>query len=324
MRLTFLSLLAAVLAAGSGCSAVHAPAQTWPTGPAAPTADATLWTAPQSGEAPLASYVQQVRGLSRRVRSRPTDALEAEQWSPDLAAAIARHSTTPTHASEIGLAQAYVRAGILDQAYEYFATAARLDPKDGAAWDGLARIWRDWGFSNIGLGDAYRAVSAAPRSPAAHNTLGTILQFLGHGRDARVQFERALECDAGAAYAQNNLCYSWLMEANADAASTACGRALALEPGMTPARNNLALARAVAGDLTGAAETFGVGSGEAAAQYNLGIVYLAQRRYAAAADAFDRAALLQPALILARARAHQARQHAVRAPEGEGDDHERR
>jgi len=323
MRHTLLYLLAAVLAAGSGCAAVHPRAHARPEGPAVPTADATVRTDSPSGEASLASYVQQVRELSRRVRPRASDALVAERWSPDLAAAIARHSTTPTHASQVGLAQAYVRAGILDKAYEYFATAARLDPNDGAAWDGLARIWRDWGFSHLGLGDAYRAVWASPRSPAVHNTLGTILQFLGRGRDARAQFDQALVFDPAAAYAQNNLCYSWLMEANADAASIACGRALALDPGMTPARNNLALAKAVAGDLAGAADTFGAVSGEAAAQYNLGIVYLAQRRYAAAADAFDRAALLQPALILARGRARQARQFAADAL-GSGGANERR
>jgi len=323
MRHTLLYLLAAVLAAGSGCAAVHPRAHARPEGPAVPTADATVRTDSPSGEASLASYVQQVRELSRRVRPRASDALVAERWSPDLAAAIARHSTTPTHASQVGLAQAYVRAGILDKAYEYFATAARLDPNDGAAWDGLARIWRDWGFSHLGLGDAYRAVWASPRSPAVHNTLGTILQFLGRGRDARAQFDQALVFDPAAAYAQNNLCYSWLMEANADAASIACDRALALEPGMTPARNNLALAKAIAGDLAGAAEIFGAVGGEAAAQYNLGIVYLAQRRYPAAADAFDRAALLQPALILARGRARQARQFAADALGSEGANERR-
>jgi Flp pilus assembly protein TadD len=268
-------------------------------------------------------YLEQMRELSRRARPRPTDLQTVEAWSQDLAAAISRHAVTQTYASKVGLAQAYVRAAILDKAYEHFAAAARLDPNDGAAWDGLARIWRDWGFPNIGLGDAYRAVWAAPRSPAVHNTLGTILQFLGKGLDARAQFAQALASDSEAAYAQNNLCYSWLMEGNVDAASIACGRALALEPGMTPARNNLALAKAVAGDLAGAAETFGAVSGEAAAQYNLGIVYLAQRRYVAAADAFDRAALLQPAPILARDRARQARQFAADEL-GSGGANERR
>jgi tetratricopeptide (TPR) repeat protein len=134
----------------------------------------------------------------------------------------------------------------------------------------------------------------------------------------------ALRLDPDAAYAQNNLCYSWLMEANAAAAAAACGRALALEPGLVPARNNLALAMAMQGDLNGAAAIFGEAGGEGAAEYNLGIVYLSQRRYLAAAAAFDRAALLQPAPAMAGARARQARQRAAGAHDDEGGAHERR
>jgi len=253
----------------------------------------------------------------------PDGAETAERWSADLAAALASYTSAPTYAGEIGLAQAYVRVGILDQAHQHFAAAARLDPADGAAWDGLARIWRDWGFPAYGLGDAYRAVSAAPDSPAVHNTLGTILQFLGKGRDARLRFTRSLALDPGAAYARNNLCYSWLMEGATGAASAECGAALDLDPVLRAARNNLALARAIDGDLGGAAEIFGVAGGEAAAQYNLGIVYLAQRRYSAAADAFDRAGALQPSLTLARARADLAHRQAAAAPDS-GGSHERR
>jgi Flp pilus assembly protein TadD len=273
----------------------------------------------------LTSYILRVRELSRRIRpSRVAGSEMAEYWSQDLAGAISRFDAEPTVAHEVDLAQAYVRAGILDHAYGHFARAARVDPREGAAWDGLARVWRDWGFPHFGLGDAYRAASAAPRSPMVRNTLGTILQFLGKGADARAQFEMALTLDPDAAYAQNNLCYAWLMEANTEAAAAACGRALALEPGLVPARNNLALVRAIQGDLAGAAEIFGAAGGEASAEYNLGIVYLSQRRYSAAAEAFDRAALLQPSLAMAGARARQARQHAVNAPDDERGNHERR
>jgi Flp pilus assembly protein TadD len=260
-----------------------------------------------AGDASVSSYVLQVRELSRGARPRTSDSLVAETWSQDLAAAISRQAAVRTPASEVGLAQAYVRAGILDQAYEHFATAARLAPNEGAAWDGLARIWRDWGFAHMGLGDAYRAAWAAPRSAAAHNTLGTILQVLGRGPDARVQFEQALMYDAGAAYAHNNLCYSWLLEAGAESAAIACSRALAIEPGLVPARNNLALTRAIEGDLAGAVEIFREAGGDAAAQYNLGIVYLSLRRYSAASAAFDRAAILQPSLVMARIRARETR-----------------
>lgn len=310
MRLTSLSLLALLMA---GCAVGNPRAHTWPSAAAQPGSDAAT-----------SSYLKQVRELDSRVRPPATDALVAETWSQDLAAAIARHAVPPTPESEVDLAQAYVRAGILDQAHEHFAAAARLDPHNGAAWDGLARIWRDWGFPHIGLGDAYRAVWAAPGSPSAHNTLGTILQCLGNGGAAREQFAQALAGDGGAAYAHNNLCYSWLMEADATAAAIACGRALSIDPGLVPARNNLALASAMNGDLAGAAEIFQQVGGEAAAQYNLGIVHLSLRHYVAAADAFDRAADLDPSLLLARARARHARQQAVGEPVGEGGNLGRR
>ena len=86
----------------------------------------------------------------------------AEQWSLDLADALSRVADSPGAGHELGLAQAYVRAGILDQGYEHFVAALRLNPRMSAAWDGKARIWRDWGFPHLGLGDAYRAVSADP------------------------------------------------------------------------------------------------------------------------------------------------------------------
>ena len=41
------------------------------------------------------------------------------------------------------------------------------------------------------------------------------------------------------------------MEADVDAASVECRKALAIEPGWFPRRNNLALARAMAGDPPG-------------------------------------------------------------------------
>ena len=104
----------------------------------------------------------------------------------------------------------------------------------------MARIWRDWGFPNLALPHAYRAVPRADRR-VPHNTLGTILWSLGHGDEARAEFERALKLDACAAYALNNLCYSWLMEARDIGSSGRLPAALALAPNFTVARNNLGL-----------------------------------------------------------------------------------
>lgn len=143
--------------------------------------------------------------------------------------------------------------GILDKAAEHYAEAARLDTREGAAWEGLARVWRDWGVPEYALGDAHRAVYASPDSPAAQNTLGTILLALGKGFEARVRFARAAALDPGAAYAWNNRCYAWLAEGNPEAAVPDCLRALAIDPGLKPAARNLAVARAMDSLLTGGA-----------------------------------------------------------------------
>jgi Flp pilus assembly protein TadD len=294
---------------GIGCASARAR-------PPAPAPEAAA--AAEASAATLAPYVEALREVSRRARPVRQPALTAERWSPELADALRSHEAAPTAANKVRLGQVYCRLGILDEAHKHFNAAATLDPGEGAAWDGLARIWRDWRMPGVALGHAHRAAYASPGSAAAHNTLGTILLALGKGDEARRQFGVAVSLDPGAAYARNNLCYAWLMAGDPERAEADCRGALADDPGLAPARNNLALARALAGDLDDAAAIFGAVSGPAAAQYNLGIVFLAQRRYAAAAAAFERASAMQPTLTLASARARQARQQAAEEAAKEG------
>lgn len=215
---------------------------------------------------------------------------------------------------------AYRAAGILDRAFNQYSLASKLEPRNAAAWDRMARIWRDWGFPDLALGSASRAVFFARGSAAAHNTLGTILEALDRPREARAEFERALALDPQAAYALNNVCYSWITDGNGAVAGEACRRALAIAPDLAPARNNLALAYAVQGDLQGAEREFAVSSSPAAQAYNLGILHMAQRRFGAAAAAFSRAASLQPGLPLVAERARQARRLANANLDAEDDD----
>ena len=83
----------------------------------------------------------------RRARSSATGrATIARTGSgPLLADATARYAAR-RRGNEIELAQSLRALGILDQAYEHLRPPRASNPRDGAAWDGLARIWRDWGF----------------------------------------------------------------------------------------------------------------------------------------------------------------------------------
>jgi Tfp pilus assembly protein PilF len=148
--------------------------------------------------------------------------------------------------------------------------ALAIDPHDAAAWDSRARIWRDWGWPNLALPDATRAVHFAPSSSAARNTLGTVLQTLGRHREARAQYEKALQLNAKAPDVLNNLCFSLQVQEPGSEGVAACYRAYA-----------------AGGDLDGAEQTFAAVRQRGRAQYNVGIFHLARRQYAKAAKAFE-------------------------------------
>ena len=255
----------------------------------------------------LESYMARVRAASQAARPRPSlSAQTVETWDPSLSAALLELLAAPTAAHHRKVAIEYRRLGILDRAHEHLSAALRLDPQDAAAFDGRARIWRDWGYPHLGLGDAYRAVDIAPASAPAANTLGTLLQAQGRIRDASQWYSRALALDPDAAYAQNNLCYASIYLRRAGAVGD-CQRAVALGPQLKNAHNNLALAYAASGNFQGARRELALSGTAAVAEYNAGILYLADRQFDRAAAAFDAAVRLDPHFDRAGARARQAR-----------------
>jgi tetratricopeptide (TPR) repeat protein len=257
----------------------------------------------------LTVFMDKVRAKAERARPADNRVTTIEVSDHSLAEALLAVKIQPSASSHRTVAARYVRLGVLDQAHEHFSAAIALDATDAASWDGLARIWRDWGFPHLALSDAYRAVYYAPDSPTVHNTLGTVLQALGQRAAARVQFERALALDVTAAYALSNLCYGWRLEGNASKAADACRQALQIQPGLEPARNNLALAYEAAGDLPSAFATLAASADAARAAYNKGLVHLARREYREALQSFDIARAERPRFREAEAIARQVRAH---------------
>jgi tetratricopeptide (TPR) repeat protein len=218
-----------------------------------------------------------------------------ETTDPKLAAALAALQIMPTASAHRQVAAEYVRLRLLDMAYDHYRRATVLDREDGAAYDGLARIWRDWGLPHLGLGDARRAVYFAPWSAEAHNTLGTVLQALGQRPKARDAYAWALVLDPGAAYALNNLCYLSFVDGHTSRAIELCQRAATLDPSLIAARHNLALAYAADNRLDLAERELLLADAKSLAYYNLGIIGLARRDYRFALAAFETACDVRPA-----------------------------
>jgi len=160
----------------------------------------------------VALFVVCVPGCSLHTRpaaARPVQkaiGVTVEAQDPALAAALVRLALIPTPEHHRGVADEYRRLQVLDAAFDHLSAATRLDPRDAAAYDARARIWRDWGFPELGMGDSARAVFYAPRSAAAHNTRGTLLAATGLTEEARREFEAALALDPDASFARANLC----------------------------------------------------------------------------------------------------------------------
>ena len=258
----------------------------------------------------LEVYIGKVRRLSVAAVPKRDVVVTAESQNAELRVALGALGGGATAERHLRVADAYRSAGILDLAYDHFVAARDLDSRDAAAYDGLARIWRDWGVPHLGLGDARRALYYAPQSAAAYNTFGTLLDALGQRAEARRAFERALVLDPGATYAWTNLCYQLFQAGDFDAAASSCRHALTLDPAFAPAHNNLALVYAATGRVQLADAEFATVGDEASRQYNAGIVFSASRRYAEAARAFDAAGRLRPGWTLAADRARQARRLA--------------
>lgn len=260
----------------------------------------------KNDEGALSDYIASVqRAMTGARPPRAAVAPRLEERDADLFALRAAVQVAPSAERHRLLAEAYARRGVLDAAFDEFTAAIKLSPKDGPSYEGRARIWRDWGSPQMGLGDAHRAIYRSPSLPGPHNTLGTLLLKLGFLPEARHAFQEALARSPDTGYALNNLCYVTLMEGRALDAIDVCRAALAIDPSAQTARNNLALAYAASGDATAAYREFAHNGDEAAASYNMGIALAAVGRFPDAARAFDTAWRMDPRLTDARDRARQ-------------------
>jgi tetratricopeptide (TPR) repeat protein len=247
-----------------------------------------------------------------------------ESDDPELRDALSsvRQARTCSTLTQLGVV--YERLELRDLAARHLSDAIKLDPKCGAAHDAMAKVWRNAGMQAAALGSAYRAIYFSPESPQFWNTYGTVLQELGRTKEAAAAYRRVAQLDESAAYAHSNLCYLEMQVGDMDAAADACLAALAVDATFVPALNNLALLRAASGKPAEAFELFASAGGVAAAHYNIGMVRLAQREFAAALTAFEAAYHENPAFDAAHAKARLVRRVLKQGSEKLSADDRRR
>lgn len=250
--------------------------------------------------------------LRQSWRNRHEHGDTVEHRDKALASALQRLKSRENAANHLGVAAEYRRLRILDQAFDHATLALERDDRLAAAYEQRAQIWRQWGFPQLGLTDAYKALFMAPQSPSAHNTLGTLLQSVGELDAARRQYLRVLDLDPDAAYAWSNLCYLSLVTDNAVRGISECEAALHRQPDLDAARNNMALGYAAVDRLDEALAKLRTVSDPAEGAYNVGLLYFSLGRYHLAEQAFRTAAEIRPQFTAAHTRRRQAALAAAR------------
>ena len=185
--------------------------------PGEPTATYDDPTAPAQ-KPTLSEYVRKLRALQSKAAPKNSLLPTIESSNPELARALlllAMHESPENHRLA---AAAYRKAGVLDFAYRHFQRAVVLDRCDAVSYDGMARLWRDWGMPDLALSDVHRALNCSRNSAEIYNTLGTILESLGQPAGAEQAYRSAVALNPHATFALNNLCYLKLI--GEDAASS--------------------------------------------------------------------------------------------------------
>jgi tetratricopeptide (TPR) repeat protein len=297
MRCRLFLIVVCVLALVSGACSRHRSVAVTPRKTADQNVDQS------SSPASLSDYIRGVLKISGENTVVSEEALkQLHQRRPELADLAARIAERPRDLeSRHLLATAYVEERLFGPALHLFQEVRALSPASSRAEAGIANIWREWGDYSLALRHAQRAVALDPRSVEALELLGRIHLRANEIDRALSAFLTALELAPDNPSLLNNAGYVLLARGDLAAARTHLERAVSLSGFPVEARNNLGIVLARMGDREGALQQFLAANQPAAAFNNLGVVYLEQRKWYEAREAFRRALALDPNHSKARA-----------------------
>jgi Flp pilus assembly protein TadD len=261
--------------------------------------------------AELSEQIRSVLKLSGENAEAAREAAAAFVAEDPAAAELARR--VAADASDLdaarGLAAAYLGRKLYFSAFELYRDIQAKHPGDVGAALALAEIWDVWRDYSVARQQVERALAGAPESVAALELGGRIHLHAGRLDEALLAFNSALLFEPDNAAVLNNAGYAYLLQEKWVPARAYFERALALEPSILEAQNNLGVVLAHLGDHTGALRRFMAAGAPAAAHNNLGVVYLAQKRWVQAQEAFRQALAIEPGYAIAQLNLQEAVSH---------------
>jgi tetratricopeptide (TPR) repeat protein len=217
-----------------------------------------------------------------------------EEENSTISSLLRKVQTDPEDAlAHFQLGRAYHDFRLYDEALRHYERALELE-QNPIFYEQTGRLGRDWGSCELGANLVKRALEIDHGFVEAWNTLGTIFDhqgFLDRAQDAYLQ---GLSLNPDLDYLHSNLCFSYLRAGKVKQAVLHGLRATDLNPAMQVAHYNLGLAYGALGEFERSFEEFKLGSDEAEARNNLGLLLLKDGQITESMEQFRLAARMRP------------------------------
>jgi len=245
--------------------------------------------------ADLSPYIRNVLKISQEDTENRQALKKLHEQRPLLEELLRRIAESPEDIeSRRTLAAHYLKEGLYYSAFELYEQIRSTGFEDATAERGLARIRDKWGHYSLAKRHAERALALDPQSAEALELLGNIHLHGNEPQAAVAAFLEALARTPENPSLHSTIGSVLLKLGNSGEARGYLEEAVALDPALIEARNNLAEALARLGDYDGALHEFAVANPPAAAFNKLGLVYLADRKWQKAQNAFKQALVQEP------------------------------
>ena len=188
----------------------------------------------------------------------------------------------------------FLEKGLLEEAEKEFGGILEKNPDYALAHEGLGRTL----FSRNKLSEAEkdfdRAIQLDPSLWQAHNLLGIIYDRKKEFKKASFHYQKAITLQPNMGILYNNLGMSFFLKGEYEASLQALIGGAKLAPNNKKINNNLALLLYKTGRFQDAFETFKRAGNEASAYYNIGSLYLIDKKYKEAIQSYQKAINTKP------------------------------
>jgi len=188
----------------------------------------------------------------------------------------------------------FLSRGMDDDALRVFDDVLSRDPKNTLALEGRGRVRMSKNDPDAAIADFDKALAVDPKLWQVYALRGLIYDRRKEYDRAIGDYEKAIAIKSDSSLLYNNLGMAYFLKEDNKKAADAYSQAIKLDFNNRRAYNNLGMVLFKMGYYSEALLSFKQGGDAAGAYNNMGCLYLAEKKYDKAIEAFEKAIALKP------------------------------